>query len=131
MKELMKKIIALLMAGILLMAAAAFAEEVPLQVADPDAWNDEVIDGGWGVASDPAVTDEMKALFDKAMEGLVGVNYVPVAYLGTKVVAGYDHAILCQATPVYPGAAAHWVILYLFEDLDGGVKISDISDLIL
>ena len=56
----MKKIIALLMAGILLMAAAAFAEEVPVQVADPDAWNDEVIDGGWGVASDPAVTDEMR-----------------------------------------------------------------------
>ena len=89
----------------------------------------EMMDGGWGAASDPAITDEVRALFDKALNGLVGVNYVPVAYLGMQVVAGYNHAILCQAATVYPGAVPRWVIMYLFEDLDGGVTITDIRDL--
>ena len=82
-----------------------------------------------GTAADPAITDSVRALFDKAMDGLVGMNYVPVAYLGSQVVAGYNHAILCQATTVYPGATPRWVIVYLFEDLDGGVEITNIVDL--
>ena len=95
---------------------------------DPDV-GDDVIDGGWGAATDPTITDEVRTLFDRAMEGLVGVNYVPVAYLGSQIVAGYGHAILCQATTVYPGAAPRWVIVYLFEALDGSVSITDIADL--
>ena len=86
-------------------------------------------DDSWIAAGDPAVTDEIRALFDKALDGLVGVNYIPVAYLGSQVVAGYNHAILCQATTVYPGAAPRWVIMYLYEDLNGGVTITDITDL--
>ena len=54
---------------------------------------------------------------------------VPVTYLGMQVAAGYNHAILCQATTVYPGAAPRWVIVYLFEDLEGGVTMTDIRDL--
>ena len=56
----------------------------------PGGWN-EPVDGGWGTASDPTITDEVRALFEKALDGLVGVNYVPVTYLGTQVVAGYNH----------------------------------------
>ena len=96
--------------------------------AVPGGWN-EVVDGGWGAASDPAITDEVRALFDKALNGLTGVDYVPVTYLGMQVVAGYNHAILCQATTVYPGASPRWVIMYLFEDLEGGVTITEIRDL--
>ena len=90
----------------------------------------EPADGSWGTAADPAITDEVRALFDKAVDGLVGVNYVPVAYLGRQVVSGYNHAILCQATTVYPGAEARWVIMYLYEDAGGNVKITDITELI-
>ena len=92
------------------------------------AWG-EMVDGGWEAASDPAVTDKVRALFDKAVEGLVGVNYVPAAYLGSQVVAGYNHAILCQATTVYPGAEPRWIIMYLYENPDGDVEITDITDL--
>ena len=115
----MKKIIALLM-GILLMASAAVAEETPVK---------KLTLGGWAAASDPAITDEIQELFDKGIKGLVGVHYVPVAYLGSQVVAGLNHAILCQATVVYPGAEPRWVIVYLFEDLKGGVSVTDITDL--
>ena len=89
----------------------------------------EPVDGGWETAEDPAVTDEIRALFDQALKGLVGVHYVPVAYLGRQVVAGYNHAILCQATTVYPGAVPRWAIVYLYEAPDGNVAISDIRNL--
>ena len=90
---------------------------------------DEPIDGGWGAAADPTITDEIRALVERACSGLLGVNYVPVAYLGSQIVAGYNHAVLCQAATVYPGAEPRWVIMYLFEDLDGGVAVTNIADL--
>ncbi len=113
---MMKKLIALLCA--LLMAAsltAALAEDGPLS-------------GGWSAAADPTVTDEVRELLEKGLEGLVGVDYVPVAYLGSQVVAGTNHAILCQGTAVAPGAEPHFVIIYLYQDLEGNVSILNIAD---
>ena len=96
--------------------------------AVPGGW-DEPVDGGWGAASDPAITEEVRTLFDKALKGGDGVDYVPVTYLGMQVTAGYSHAILCQAADGYPGAVPRWVIVYLFEELDGHVTVTDIRDL--
>ena len=124
----MKKIIAILMIGILLVTGAAAAEEHTATNQAGTGWSTGIA-GGWETVSDPAVTDEIRVLFDKAMEGLLGVNYLPVVYLGKQIVAGCNHAILCQATTVYPGAAPRWVIVYLYENLEGGVEITDISDL--
>lgn len=86
------------------------------------------IAGGWSPAADPAITDEVKALLNKGMDGLVGVDYTPVAYLGSQVVSGTNHAILCQATGVYPGAMPYFVIVYLYEDLQGNVTLMNIAD---
>lgn len=84
--------------------------------------------GGWTPAADPTVTDAVKALVTKGLNGMVGVNYKPVAYLGSQVVAGTNHAVLCQATVVYPGAEPKYVIMYLYEDLSGNVTILNIAD---
>ena len=114
----MKKIFALMLAAVILVSSLTMGcalAETPLM-------------GGWAAAEDAAITDEVRALFDKAMEGLVGVNYVPVAYLGSQVVAGRNHAILCQATVVYPGAQPAWKVVFLYEDLTGGVTILNIAD---
>lgn len=123
-----------------------------LQEVDPDAktlpyyaiWNEAddagfvsievpenlelAITGGWTPAADPAITDKVRELLNKGLEGLVGVNYVPVAYLGSQVVSGTNHAILCQATVVYPGANPYFVIVYLYEDLKGNVTLMNIAD---
>ena len=56
------------------------------------------------------------------------MNYTPVAYLGSQVVAGTNHAILCQAAAVYPDAQPYFVIVYLYEDLAGNVSILNIAD---
>ncbi len=84
--------------------------------------------GGWQASADPAVTEALRAVFEKGMEGLLGVSYTPVVYLGSQVVAGTNHAFLCQATVVYPGAVPEYKIVYLYEDLQGGVSILDIAD---
>ena len=89
----MKKVFALVLTVMLLVSSllmgSALAENVP-----------GTLMGGWAAAEDPAITDEVRALFDKAMEGLVGVNYVPVAYLGSQVVAGTNHAMLVRPSTV-------------------------------
>ena len=113
----MRKGIAILMILVLVVSAAAcaFAEQTGKV-------------GGWQAAADPTITEERQALLDKALEKLVGVNYVPVAYLGSQVVAGRNHAFLCQGTVVYPGAEPEWKILYLYEDLQGNVTVMNIAD---
>ena len=113
----MRKGIAILMILVLVMSAAAcaFAEETGKV-------------GGWQAAADPTITEERQALLDKALEKLMGVSYVPVAYLGSQVVAGTNHAFLCQGTVVYPGAEPEWKILYLDEDLQGNVTVMNIAD---
>ncbi len=98
---------------------------------DPDEYADDDDDfglmGGWTVAQDPTITPELKAVFDKGMEGLIGVNYVPVLYLGSQVVAGTNHAFLCQATVVVPDAQPEWMVVYLYQDLQGEISVLDIG----
>jgi len=85
--------------------------------------------GGWQTQTDTTVTDEARAAFDKAMTELVGVNYVPVALLATQVVSGTNYCLLCQSTVVYPGAQMNYCLVYLYEDLDGKVEITNIVSL--
>ena len=93
--------------------------------AEPEAIEPEVRHA----AEDPTITDDVMALFSQAMEGLVGVNYIPVVYLGTNIDENI-HEILCQATVVYPGAEPSWVIVYIYAAPDGTVTVDNVTDLI-
>ena len=86
------------------------------------------IAGGWARAESPVVTKEVQALLDKGLDGLVGVSHIPVAYLGSQIVAGTNHAILCRVAPVVPNAKETYAIVYLYEDLDGKVQITKVED---
>ena len=111
----MKKILVVLMLAVLMMSAVS-------AVAEP-------LLGGWQTAENTEVTEEQKAVFDKAMEGLVGVNYEPVAYLASQVVAGANHCFLCKATVVYPNAAPGFKLVFVYQDLQGNATITNIADL--
>ena len=87
--------------------------------------------GGWAAAEDWAVSDQVSAAVGKAQEQLMGVDYVPVALLGSQVVAGTNYAVLCRATVVAPDAQPRWVVMYLYEDLEGNVSVLSIEDLVL
>ena len=124
----MKKLFGILLAVCLLFTScAALAENAENQ--NPEgAQAGGMMTGGWAVPETPGITDEAKAVFDKAMEGLLGVNYVPVVLLGTQVVAGANYAFLCQGTVVAPGAAPSWKIVYIYRDPEGSAKVNNIVD---
>ena len=67
----------------------------------------------WDMSVPTEITEEIQALFDKAMEGLVGVDYTPVVVLGE---AAGTYCILCKATIVYPGAEPYNALVYISED---------------
>ncbi len=111
----MKKTIAILLAAMMLFAVTCCCAEPVL--------------GGWSVAENTGITEENQAVFDKAMEGLVGVNYKHIAYLGSQVVAGTNHCFLATATVVYPNAVPTLVLVYIYEDLQGNATITNIAPL--
>lgn len=148
----MKKLIAILLCSLMLVAVAACAKttDKPADVANdvsaeaggntddepielpelpfPDEPS-EIMAGGWMIAEDNTITEERKAIFDKALAELLGVDYVPVAYLGSQVVAGTNHCFLTQATIVYPDAVPKCALVYLYEDLEGNVTLMNVADL--
>lgn len=85
--------------------------------------------GGWTIPADTKITDEEFAIFNKGIEGLVGVEYEPVAYLGSQLVAGTNHCFLCKATVVYPGTTPQYKLVYIYEKLDGTEEILNIADI--
>ena len=91
------------------------------------------LSGGWTPSADPTITDELKSIFEAGTDTLTGIAYVPVAYLGSQVVAGTNHAFLCQTTSAYPGVEGleskpGYAMVYLYEDLSGNVSILSIAD---
>ncbi len=109
----MKKTLCVVIA-IMLIAFAAFAE-APIM-------------GGWTASESYEITEENNALFEKGTEKLLGVEYAPVAYLGSQVVAGTNHCFLAQAKVVVPDAQPSYKLVFLYEKLDGSVEVLSIAD---
>ena len=144
----MKKWIAMILGALLLISAAACAQKTdgqntaetpaPEQNADAELTGTEetneeppvgTLAGGWQVAENNEMTEERKAVFEKGLEGLVGVDYVPIAYLGSQVVAGTNHCILAEGKVVYPNSTPMYVLVFLYEDLSGNVSLMNIENL--
>ena len=81
------------------------------------------------MADSTEITPDRQELFDRAVEDLVGVGYTPEAYLGSQIVAGTNHCFLCRAQTVYPNAQPYYTLVFLYEDLQGGVEITGFSNL--
>ena len=125
----MKKLFAMILAGAMVLSLAACGQKTEISnTSVNENMQIETIAGGWSSADSPVITDEVKALFEKATEGMTGANYIPVAYLGSQVVAGTNHKVLCRVSPVVPDAAETYAIVTLYEDIDGNVEISDVKD---
>ena len=81
--------------------------------------------GGWEEPKTPEVTDEAKSALEKATDTLTGATYSPVALLGTQVVSGTNYSILCRATPSTADGTPYYVIVTVYEDLQGNAQITD------
>jgi len=91
----------------------------------------EPLAGGWSNVPHDSVElpEDAQAAFDKALDGLVGAEYTPVALMSTQVVAGMNYCILCQITPVVPDATPTWALVYIYADLEGNSEITNVYDL--
>ena len=113
---------------------ASAAPEAEKQPADePVEAPAGMVAGGWSVADDYTVTEDINNLFWQAMDsyqtGTITVAYTPVAVLGTQVVAGTNYAVLCKASEINKGSA--WVIVYLYRDLEENATVLKIENLAL
>ena len=94
----------------------------------PAAVAEEQIAGGWTPVDDPTVTQERSELFYKALGNLVGVEYTPVAYLGSQVVAGTNHCFLVQKRIVIPDAIPSYILVFIYEDLQHNAEVMNMAD---
>ena len=118
----MKKIIVfILIAALIITSVAVLAACRRKNVQEPTS-------GGWAEAQSPVITDETSALMDKVNSVLAGAQYTPVAYLASQVVAGRNHRILCKSTPTVPDAKSNYVIVEIYEDLQGNAEITSVLE---
>lgn len=84
--------------------------------------------GGWQKSETQEMTEEAKAALQKAVSEMVGAEYDPLALVATQVVSGTNYCILCEITPVVPDAVSNYGLVYVYEDLEGSAKITEIVD---
>ncbi|MBR6331885.1 MAG: hypothetical protein IKR78_01995 [Dehalococcoidales bacterium] len=56
------------------------------------------------------------------------MNYTPVAYLASQVVAGTNHRVLCSVSPVVPNANATYALVTIYEDLQGNASLLEVRN---
>ncbi len=88
-----------------------------------------ILPGGWVSTESPALTEDVQNVFNRALEGLTGVSYEPIACLGRQLVNGTNYCLLCRITAVSPDAAPHYAFVTVWQSLDGNAEISSISEL--
>ena len=112
----MKKTVSLLLIVSVLLAfgvyAAADNNGITTVSVEPETASGEEMPE-WDMSISPEITEDIKALFDRAMEKRMGVEYTLVAVLG---VIDSSYCILCKAAVVYPGARPYNVLVYINED---------------
>jgi predicted small lipoprotein YifL len=108
----MKKTIAAVLAALMIVSLGACGkvqekgkEQPQEQTATPDA--------DWSLPETIEMTEEVTAAFDQAMEGLTGVDYKPVGYLGEKEGV---YCVLCRAIVVVPDAKPYYTLVYVSDD---------------
>lgn len=78
------------------------------------------------ISSEVNLPDEVAPLFDVITKNLVGVNYRPIAYVGSQVVKGTNYHIICQARAIYPNSEPYAVKMVINE-FQGAASLVEIE----
>lgn len=127
MSALKISLILLLCLGLVLcLIACGRAEQHPEN--DPAVSNTEKepVSGGWSTGKPSELTAEQSTLFEEAMEGMTGVNYTPILYLGFQVVGGMNHRFLCKALPDTSDTPETWAVLEIYDDMEGNAEVTSV-----
>ena len=96
---------------ILLFSLVACAKTAPEQT-DRTQEEQTTPDADWILPETIEMTDDVQERFSNAMNGLVGVDYEPLGYMGEK---DGVYCILCRATVVYPDAKPYYTLVYVTD----------------
>lgn len=83
-----------------------------------------VLVGGWTAYH--KLTAEDQAVFDQALKGFVGVQYVPFE-VSTQVVAGTNYRFKCKSTVPLAKPIHGEAVVQIFKSLDGDAHITSIT----
>lgn len=86
--------------------------------------------GSWETNTDAlssSLTDDVRAAFHSATQGMMGASYEPIAVLATQVVDGTNYAILARQTTSDADGSVNWCIVTLSVGSDGNARISEIT----
>ncbi len=88
------------------------------------------IAGGWTIIGEgkAQLPEEAEAAFKAVTEKLLGATYVPVAFLGSQVVAGMNYSILCTRTLVTANPVTDLAVLTIYRDLEGNATLTNVAD---
>ena len=87
--------------------------------------------GGFTVAEDPTITPEIASALDKASKTKLGASYEPVANIGSQVINGTNHVVLCKVTATAPGAQSSFALVQVAEMVNGECSIGDVKDIVI
>lgn len=87
--------------------------------------------GGWNFdeVKSANLPQKVASAFTAVTGGLVGVDYMPVAYAGSQVVNGINHCIIALQTIVVPDAEKRLVKMIINIDTDGKASLVSVSGL--
>lgn len=88
----------------------------------------EALPGGFEAnTGDTSIYENKKAAaaFNKTMETICGVDYEPIAYLGSQVVAGTNYLVLCKS--LVPNAEPKSELVTIYEDLSGNTDLNGVE----
>ncbi len=138
----MKKILVFIIAAVLILSFAACAGNVVNNSVgdDVDDTADDTVDdaeadgglmGGWTVNDDKTAAhlpSDVQDAFDKATQNFVGSDLIPLAYIGSQVVAGMNYSILCKGVTVTANPVTSLKVVTIYKDLEGNAEIKNIAD---
>ncbi len=105
---------------------ATFLKDERLVLPGTENADDNMV-GSWVYAESTDITPEIEAVMTKATETVTGEVYEPVVYVGSQLVSGTNHAILCKVMPSTSGldTTASYAVIYIYEDLEGNCSITE------
>ena len=86
-------------------------------------------DGAWKTSKSrySFLTSSQTKTFNKAVKGLTGVSYEPVAVVAKQTVAGTNYVYLCKGTTVTKKPVSAWYFMTIYKDLNKKVSIGSIK----
>lgn len=103
------------------------AEPVPEGGLNTDA--DGNLSGGWEVTESSEITDEERAIFNQAVQGITDVAYDPVALLATQVVAGKNYCFLARESSYNLSEKPSYELVYVWQAPGESAKLLEMQEI--